>query len=310
MTTPERGLPKRPLREGAGLSEYIKQAFFFRWNLLFFVGASAAAILSPLPGVLLPLVAAGELTYLAGLVSIPKFRVAIDARAHQEAKEQTASSPPPPVMRSVGEILESLPSESRRRFDQLRARCVEMRAIAQGVRGSAGAQRGAVGEEIRTPVLDRLLWLFLRLLRSQDALLHFLRTTNEQEIQGRVDELKKNLAAQGKDKGDERMIRSLQDSVAVNELRLENYRKAKKNAEFVAIELDRIEGKIQVLTETAVNRQDPDFLSSQVDSVAESMRQTEKAIGELQNFTGLSDELDEPPAILDTDLRGVLRSEA
>ncbi len=106
------------------------------------------------------------------------------------------------------------------------------------------------------------------------------------------------------------MIRSLQDSVAVNELRLENYRKAKKNAEFVAIELDRIEGKIQVLTETAVNRQDPDFLSSQVDSVAESMRQTEKAMGELQHITGLSDELEEPPAILDTDWRGVQRSEA
>jgi phage terminase Nu1 subunit (DNA packaging protein) len=310
MTTPERGLPKRPLREGAGLGAYLKRAFFFRWNLLLFAGASAAAILSPLPGVLLPLVAAGELSYLAGLVSIPKFRAAIDARVHQEAKGQgqVVSGPPPSTMRSVGEILDSLPADARRRFDQLRARCVEMRAIAHGVRGGAGAPGGTVGEEIRTPVLDRLLWLFLRLLRSQDALGRFLRSTNEAEISKRVEELKTTLAAQGQ--GDERMIRSLQDSVAVNELRLENYRKAEKNAEFVAIELDRIEGKIQVLTETAVNRQDPDFLSSQVDSVAESMRQTEKAIGELQHITGLSDELDEPPPILDTDLRGVLRSEA
>ena len=31
---------------------------------------------------LLPLVAAGELTYLAGLVSIPRFRAAIDAKVH------------------------------------------------------------------------------------------------------------------------------------------------------------------------------------------------------------------------------------
>lgn len=308
MTTPERGLPRRPLREGAGLSEYLKHAFFFRWNLLLLMGAGAAAVLSPLPGVLLPLVAAGELTYLAGLVSIPRFRAAIDARVHQDAKGQTVSGPPAPAMRSVGEILESLPNDARKRFDQLRGRCVEMRAIAHGVRGGAGAPGGSAGEEIRTPALDRLLWLFLRLLRSQDALGRFLRTTNEDEITRRVEELKKNLAAQGE--GDERVIRSLQDSVAVNELRLENYRKAKKNAEFVAIELDRIEGKIQVLTETAVNRQDPDFLSSQVDSVAESMRQTEKAIGELQHITGLSDELEEPPAILDTDWRGVVRSEA
>ena len=41
----------------------------------------------------------------------------------------------------------------------------------------------------------------------------------------------------------------------------------------------------------AVNRQDPDFLSSQVDSAAESMRQTEKAVSELQHLTGLGDQL-------------------
>jgi hypothetical protein len=309
MATPVRRLSNRPLRDGAGLREYLKHAFFFRWNLLIFLGAGAAAVISPLPGALLPLVAAGELTYLAGLVSIPRFRAAIDAKVHQEAKERAGIGVPPvPVMRSVEDILASLPAEARRRFDQLRARCVEMRAIAHGVRGGSGAPAGSVGEDIRTPALDRLLWLFLRLLRSQDALARFLRTTNEDEIARRVEELKKTIASTSA--GDERMLRSLQDSVAVNELRLDNYRKAKKNADFVAVELDRIEGKIQVLTETAVNRQDPDFLSSQVDSVAESMRQTEKAIGELQHITGLSDELEEPPAILDAEFRGVQRSEA
>lgn len=288
--------------------EYIKEAFFFRWNLLLFLGASAAAILSPWPDALLALVGAGELTYLAGLVSIPKFRAAIDAKVHQESKGQVVSGTPPPVVRSVGDIIASLPNEARRRFEQLHARCVEMRSIAHGVRGGAGST-SAPGEEIRTPALDRLLWVFLRLLRSQDALARFLRTTSEEEIGKRVEELKKNLTA-ARGSGDERIVRSLQDSVAVNELRLENYRKAKKNAEFVAIELDRIEGKIQVLTEMSVNRQDPDFLSSQVDSVAESMRQTEKAISELQHITGLSDELEEPPPIVESDLRRVLRSEA
>ena len=55
----------------------------------------------------------------------------------------------------------------------------------------------------------------------------------------------------------------------------------------------------------AVNRQDPDFLSSQVDSAADSMRQTEKAVSELQHLTGLADELAEPPPIMETDLRRV-----
>jgi hypothetical protein len=60
----------------------------------------------------------------------------------------------------------------------------------------------------------------------------------------------------------------------------------------------------------AVNRQDPDFLTSQVDSAAESMRQTEKAVSELQHLTGMAEELVEPPAILGADLREVLRHDA
>ena len=96
----------------------------------------------------------------------------------------------------------------------------------------------------------------------------------------------------------------------MGELRLDNYGRARKNAEFVTIELDRIEGKIQALAEMAVNRQDPDFLSSQVDSAAESMRQTEKAVSELQHLTGLGEQLQEPPAILESDLREVLRHDA
>src|SRR5262249_58162604 len=94
------------------------------------------------------------------------------------------------------------------------------------------------------------------------------------------------------------------------ELGRENEGRAKKNAEFVTLELDRLEGKIQALAEMAVNRQDPDFLSSQVDAAAESMHQTEKAVTELQHLTGLGEQLEEAPAILESNLRGVLRNDA
>ena len=71
------------------------------------------------------------------------------------------------------------------------------------------------------------------------------------------------------------------------------------------IELDRIEEKIQTLAEAAVNRQDPDFISRQVDSAAESMRHTEQTIAQLQAITGLVENLDEPPAILEADLQEI-----
>jgi hypothetical protein len=183
-----------------------------------------------------------------------------------------------------------------------------MRGIAAGVRGAAG-DAGGSADEIRTPGLDRLLWLFLRLLLSRTALDRFLQSIDDHDLTTKVDDLKKSLAA-AQAANDERIARSLQDSLAMAELRLDNFGRAKKNAEFVSIELDRIEGKIQALAEMAVNRQDPDFLSSQVDSAAESMRQTEKAVSELQHLTGLADQLEEPPAILETDLREVLRNDA
>ena len=290
--------------QGAGLRNYLKEAFFFRWNLLFFLGGLAGAAIAPLSDVTLPLVVASELTYLGGLIAIPRFRAAIDAKVHATRRTEPEA---PTASPSLVSMLAGLPTEARRRFERLHTRCVEMRAIAVGVRGAADAQHESA-EEIRTPGLDRLLWLFLRLLLSKTALDRFLQTMSSEAIAPRVEQLRKDLAA-AQSANDERVVRSLQDSIAMAELRLDNYERA-KNGQFVSIELDRIEGKIQALAEMAVNRQDPDFLSSQVDSAAESMRQTEKAVTELQHLTGLADQLQEPPPILESDLREVLRHDA
>jgi hypothetical protein len=294
--------------QGAGLKDYLKEAFFFRWNLLFFLGGLAGAAIAPLSDVTFPLVFAGELAFLAALTSLPRFRAAIDAKVHSaQGTTATAAATTAP---SLVVMLAGLPGEARKRFEQLHARCVEMRTLAVGVRGASGREAGSA-EEIRTPGLDRLLWLFLRLLMSKNALDRFLQTMSSEEVIARLEQLRKDLAAAqpaaGQPAGDERIVRSLQDSIAMAELRLDNYERAKKNAQFVTIELDRMEAKIQALAEMAVNRQDPDLLSSQVDSAAESMRQTEKAVSELQHLTGLADELQDPPPILDADLRQVLR---
>jgi hypothetical protein len=309
MPTPIRdGRSASPPPLGAGLKDYLKEAFLFRWNLLFFMGGVAGAALTPLPDILLPLVAAVEMSYLAGLVAVPRFRAAIDAKVHAARRGKQGEEPAAPATPSLVSVLAGLPADARRRFERLHARCVEMRAIAVGVRGAAGSESGSA-EEIRTPGLDRLLWLFLRLLLSKTSLDRFLDTMRTEDLDPRLAQLRKDLAA-AQAAGDERIVKSLQDSIAMGELRLDNYGRAKKNAQFVSIELDRIEGKIQALAEMAVNRQDPDLLSTQVDSAAESMRQTEKAVSELQHLTGLADQLQDPPPILDADLRQVLRHDA
>ena len=224
MPTPIRDDRPAGAPRGARMSDYLKEAFFFRWNMLFFLGGTAAAALTPLAPVLLPLVAAGELTYLTGLVSVPRFRAAIDAKVHAAGKGAPAATAAPPPAVSLVAMLKGLPADGRARFERLHARCLEMRGIAAGVRGAAGDQ-GGTAEEIRTPGLDRLLWLFLRLLLSKAALDRFLQTMNQQELSTRLSELRKSFAAaqaaQAADKtgGDDRVVKSLQDSIAMGELR-------------------------------------------------------------------------------------------
>src|ERR1700712_3806441 len=70
----------------AGVFRYLKEAFLFRWNLLLLGGAGAAAILSGHLDVALPLVAAAEVTYLAGLTTMPRFQRAIDVKAYGETR--------------------------------------------------------------------------------------------------------------------------------------------------------------------------------------------------------------------------------
>jgi len=290
---------------GAGMKEYVKHAFLFPWNLLAFIGGAALAAMSPHPDAFIPIVGALEIAYLTGLTAIPRFRTAIDAKiaARRRGDTDTARATGA-TEQSLEKILESLPAPALRRFLLLRQRCFEMRSITSGIRGQADTASDSA-ESIRTPALDRLLYLFLRLLVSQNGLDRFLRSTSEKDLDAKLSDVRARLEA-AKTASDERVTRSLQDSLADAELRLDNYRKAMKDAEFVAIELDRIETKIQALVEMGVSRQDPDYLSHQVSAAAESMQHTEAAVNKLQHLTGLADQIEEPPPILEANIGGLV----
>lgn len=271
--------------------DYLKRAFLSRWNLLLFFGGAAGALLSPWPDALLPLLGAGELLYLGGLVAVPRFRKAVDAEVAE--RRRTARGVDARGATSVAALLVGLSPEAQQRFSALRRRCLEMRTIAQ-----AGRPATLEPVDLWTPALDRLLYGFLRLLVQHTNLRRFLASTSEADLANRLQELTGALAG-ARASGDDRMINSLQETVAIANQRLDNYRKAQKNAEFAGLELDRVEAKIQALIELAANRQDPNLLSSQVDAAAESMHRTEATLSDLQQIAGVTEALDEAPAILD-----------
>jgi len=294
----------------AGLLRYLKEAFLFRWNVLLLGGASAAAVISGHADIALPLVAAAEVTYLAGLSTMPRFQSAIDAKAHGERgvagqPAQVAPQDAASARDRIMDVLRSLSEDRRARFLRLRARCVEMTRIANAVRGETQDASGA-STELRQPALDRLLWVFLKLLMSDQAIARFLEAADNGKIQQTFEDLtariaKREASVAETERADDRILRSLHDSLATAQLRKENITKAQNNAEFVAAELDRLENKIQAVTEMAVSHSDPDEMSSRIDAIADGISQTEQTIRELQNITGMTT-ADEAPSILGADI--------
>ncbi len=296
----------------AGMVRYLKEAFLFKWNLLILGGGAAAAILSGHPDIAIPIVAAAEVVYLAGLTTLPRFQGAIDAKVRAEERGSPIRDGGPRdeaglenARDKILDVLKSLTEDRRSRFLRLRARCVEMTRIANAVRGETRDSSGA-SNELRTPALDRLLWVFLRLLLSEQAISRFLQAADEAGIDKSIVELKARRKKRADSVGeanqaDDKIIRSLDDSISTADLRKENVQKAQTNAEFVAAELDRLEGKIQAVTEMAVSNTDPDAMSSRIDAISEGITQTEDTIRELQQITGVASE-DVTPSILDTDL--------
>ena len=60
------------------------------------------------------------------------------------------------------------------------------------------------------------------------------------------------------------------------------------------------------MIEMGVSRQDPDYLSNQVTAAAESMQHTEAAVNQLQHLTGLADQIEETPPILEANIGGLV----
>jgi hypothetical protein len=156
-------------------------------------------------------------------------------------------------------------------------------------------------DEFQVAGLDRLLWIHLRLLYTQFALARFLQKTGEDDIKRDVKQLEQRLEKPAPAQGDlqgQRVRKALQDNLETSRARLANLSKARDNYELVKLEIERLENKIRSLSEMAVNRQEPEFISGQVDQVASSMLETEKTMNELQFATGLESMDDDAPELL------------
>lgn len=259
----------------------------------------AAAMLTfdaNLASAVLALVAAGELTYLVGLGSHPKFQAYVEAQEHKAANRGGQSSAEAALQR----IMASLPRPAAERYGRLRRRCMDLRDISSRLHRSQDDRYTGSLESMQLESLDRLLWIFLRLLYTQHALSLFLEKTDEEAIRNDIDRIETRLAELDSDESAhaDKIRRTLTDNLTTCQSRLENYAKAQGNHEFVELEIDRLENKIKSLAELAVNRSEQDFVSTQVDQVADSMVDTEQAMADLSFVTGFTPEDEQTPQLL------------
>jgi hypothetical protein len=268
------------------LGASLKAAFLNRWNLLGFFGALAFAVLTGRPDVWGPLVLAGELLYVGGLGAHPRFQAYVAAQQAKASRQQGSVT----ADVSLRRILSALPPKSLKRFEELRFRCLELRQLAAEIKDPSRAGGPLPLEELQLAGLDRLLWIYLRLLFTEYSLDRFQQKTDAGQIQRDIDALEERLR-QSERIADEaqrqKVRRAVEDNLQTCRDRLANSNKARDNAELVKLEIDRLENKIRALSELTVNRQEPDFISTQVDQVASSMIQTERTMSELQFATGL-----------------------
>jgi BMFP domain-containing protein YqiC len=268
---------------------YLKAAFTYHWNLLYVGAGTALALISGRPDVVLPLVAAGEVLYLASMYANDRFRAAVDAQAAKARRAADTAD----IAATYDRIRSQLPRHLLERFERLRAHCQKLTELAGSLRGPGATGVDQGGAES----LERLLWGHLRMIWNAAKLSEFLDHTDDESLRRRVAELEKRLAGLPAGEASGPLRTAVEDNLQTTRGRLETIAEARRKLDVVAAEIERLEAKIAALAEAAVAHRDMPDIARQVDEVAEGMRQTDETMRQLQLPPGL-EEFDEPPQLL------------
>jgi hypothetical protein len=269
---------------GNGLLRYVKSAFVNQWHLLALGASVAIALISPITGALLPLIIAGELIFLSVVATNPRFQRAVDALDNAEASEKRREE----ANVKYKELYSELSIDARRGFEDLRSRCSKLDGTSHDL---------IVDSQVQG--IDKLLWVYLRLLYTREMIDKFLRRIDDtafRDVERRTRE-KLELVEKASDSTKDAMRHSLEDTLATLEVRKKNVEKAKENRVFIDMELDRISTKLLTLSEMALNRNNPEMISSEVEGATRSLESAEQTMSDLGRMAGFSTEAEAPELV-------------
>lgn len=245
-----------------GIGDFVRAAFKVPYNIILFVGGIAAGVVSQHPEIVWPLVAAGEIVYIATLSTNARFQAVVRAQHNRRLVGDSAGLVP--------QLLDRLSPSRVERFERVRRRCLDLQRSlqAEGQNRVEGVLDGQLAEGV-----NKLLWVFLRTLVQQQTLATFCDTMPRAEIEAT---LHKTEAAMQQPDIPEAMKAAHEENAKVMRQRLENFHRAQENLEAVAVRLVRVENSIMLVQEQALTRRDPSFVESEVRSVTDGLHSLEE----------------------------------
>jgi hypothetical protein len=273
-----------------GFSDYVQEAFSARPIGMFmppnWVGLGIFAFLGLLnPGFWV--IGIGlELGYLGILAHNERFQRLVAAKRQWESRRQWQSK--------VDELVSQLGAEGQRRYRALEVRCRSI--LEQQVRGAAVSS----GLDAQGEGLGRLLWVYLRLLLTRQAIERIVQEASDgsedsARLQERVENLKTRLA---QDNVSEDLRKSLSSQIDILQQRIEKRREAREKIAFLDAELMRIQEQVELVREQAVLSTDPETVSQRIDQITTTLGGTSQWISEQQKIYGaVEDLLAEPPPL-------------
>ena len=273
---------KKPL----GFWDYLKGAFNARPNIkglgnvpvnwLYCLGVGVAGLVNP--GFLL--IGAGlEVAYLFLVAHDPRFRKWMEAIQQAEASGD--------YLAKKRAMLGGLSHERQQRYLALEKSCGQLFRMGQ----NQGPASQAVVDGV-----NRLLWVFLKLLVSSQMLEMHVKAAPRRQIESEIASYQKEYDAAAADPAREKIAQSLKSTLEIAKKRLENLESAGNQAQFIQAELLRIKQQVALMVQEAVLNKDAGALTERVDDVMGSFTQTHEWMKANAEILGpIQDDLETAP---------------
>ena len=292
-----------------GFLAMIKRAFKWHWNLLAVGAGVAFGLLSGHPDVVFPAVAAAELLYLGTMGVNPRFQRALVLEKGGSLSSSSSGAKSNPA-RQFSKLMAFLDPRDAERFAMLRDRCAALLELRRQM--DTDGTDDSKGSEFRGESLDRMLWLYLKLLNQKTGLARFLASCSSEDIKAELAMSERQLQqSETEDKAsgiEGRLTVSIRERIKTIRERIANHEKAQSSLSLAEAEIEKTEQQIIHLCEVGMTTRDSAGLSTRIDIISEGLRISERTFT-APGLDVLADD-EEAPAILSGSLDSAMGLES